>query len=97
MDAEKLDPLYKWFGGAEELASKVEIVHMDLEDDDSIDKAVEGIQRAVLCISAPDRLLVEMLRCLHVHHGRWSSILHLFLRLISFLFFGELVLRLSYM
>ena len=43
MDAEKLDPLYKWFGGAEELASKVEIVHMDLEDDDSIDKAVEGV------------------------------------------------------
>lgn len=38
-----------------------------------------------------------MLRCLHVHHGRWSSILHLFLRLISFLFFSELVLRLSYM
>ena len=43
MDAEKLEPLYQWFGGAKALASLVEIVHMDLEDDDSIDKAVSGV------------------------------------------------------
>ena len=43
MDAVKLDPLYQWFGGAEELASKVEIVHVDLDDAESIERAVEGV------------------------------------------------------
>lgn len=43
MDAEKLHPLYEWFGGEDELAKKVDVVHLDLEDDESIDNAVEGV------------------------------------------------------
>ena len=42
MDAVKMQPLNDWFGGAEALAEKADIVHLDLLDDNSIDEAIAG-------------------------------------------------------
>ena len=42
MDAVKMQPLNDWFGGAEALAEKADIVNLDLLDDNSIDEAIAG-------------------------------------------------------
>ena len=41
-DYDKMEPLYNYFGGEEALKARVEIVHADLQDADSIDQAVQG-------------------------------------------------------
>lgn len=41
-DFDKMSPLYEYFGGEEQLKAKVEIVHFDLLDEDSISAAIKG-------------------------------------------------------
>ena len=41
-DLDRLSPLYDFFGGEETLLNKAEIVHLDLQDAESVDKAITG-------------------------------------------------------